>query len=116
MYTQYSLDLRVVRRKTGFSQKDIAHLIGANQATVSQLECGRREPSLVQTMTLSMIFGRTFQSLFAAIMKRVRRDLRQRLRTLPKDASNYVGTKCRRDAIDRLKKRVAAKYVLYDSS
>ena len=45
MSTEFALDLRLARRKTGLTQRDIAHLL-ANQVTlVSELERGKRLPT-----------------------------------------------------------------------
>jgi len=106
MSTQFSLDLRVARRRAGFTQGDIAHLLGAHQSLVSDLERGRVEPTLVQIVTLSLIFGRSFESHFASVMREARRDLLTRVRSLPEDAREYVGTHNRASSIERLRDRL----------
>lgn len=108
MSTQFSLDLRVARRQAGFTQRDIAHLLDAHQSLVSDLERGRKEPTLVQIVSLSLIFGRSFESLFTAVMLDARRDLRRRLKMLPDDPRQYVGTFNRQSSIDRLRDRLEA--------
>jgi len=107
MTTEFALDLRAARRKAGFVQGDIAHLLASHQSTVSELEAGRKLPTLSQTVTLSLIYGRSFESLFAAIMSEARRDLKRRLRTLPKDVRDYPGTFNRAASIARLRQRLA---------
>ncbi|MCB2052416.1 MAG: helix-turn-helix transcriptional regulator, partial [Novosphingobium sp.] len=64
MNTQLALDLRLARRKAGFTQDDAAHLLGVRAPRLSVLEQGRKRPNLVQICTLSLIYGRSFESLF----------------------------------------------------
>lgn len=102
MTTEFALDLRAARRKAGYVQGDVAHLLGMHQSTVSELETGRKLPTLTQTVTLSLIYGRSFESLFAAVMKEARRDLKRRLRNLPKTVRDHPGTFNRKASIARL--------------
>lgn len=83
MQTQFSQDLRVARRKAGFTQSDIAHLLDAHQSAVSDLETGHNQPNLEQIISLSLIFSRSFESFYAALMDKQRRLLRQQIKTLP---------------------------------
>ncbi|SDL26476.1 helix-turn-helix transcriptional regulator [Aliiruegeria lutimaris] len=106
MTTEFALDLRAARRKAGYVQGDVAHLLGMHQSTVSELETGRKLPTLTQTVTLSLIYGRSFESLFAAVMKEARRDLKKRLRGLPKNVRDHPGTLNRKASIDRLRQRL----------
>ena len=114
MKKQFSLDLRVARRQAGFTQRDIAHLLGMGQAFVSDLEQGRKEPTLRQIVKLSLIFGKSFESLFAEIMADARRDLRKRLTTLPKDTRRFAGTFNRDNSIARLQDRLDAEAEAHD--
>ena len=107
MSTEFALDLRCARRKAGFTQRDVAHLLGAHQALVSELECGRRLPTLEQIVTLSVIYGRSFESLFAEVMQTARARLRTRILHMPTDVRDYVGTFNREASIERLARRLA---------
>ena len=107
MTTEFALDLRAARRKAGFVQGDVAHLLGMHQSTVSELETGRKLPTLSQTVMLSLIYGRSFESLFAAVMKDARKDLKKRVRTLPRDVRDFPGTLNRKSTIARLKQRLS---------
>ncbi|PWE34092.1 hypothetical protein DDZ14_02740 [Maritimibacter sp. 55A14] len=107
MATEFSLDLRAARRKAGFVQSDIAHLLASHQSAVSDLEQGRRRPTLAEIVKLSLIYGRSFESLFAMIMAEAKRDLRKRAKTLPKNVRSYVGTFNRTSSIERLRDRLA---------
>lgn len=83
MSTQFSQDLRLARRKTGFKQSDLAHFLDLHQSSVSDLEHGKHRPSLDQIIALSLIYGRSFESLFAELMAEQRARLAERLATLP---------------------------------
>ena len=45
MSSQFALDLRLARKKAGYTQDDLAHLLDTHQTVVSQLEHGKRRPS-----------------------------------------------------------------------
>ena len=113
MSTEFALDLRLARRKAGFTQRDIAHLLGAREALVCEMEKGRKRPTLEQIVTLSLIYGRSFESLFADLMKSARDQLCKRIVRMPKGVRSYVGTFNRDASIERLTRRLAddeAKY------
>ena len=113
MSTEFALDLRLARRKAGFTQRDIAHLLGAREALVCDMEQGRRIPTLEQIVTLSLIYGRSFESLFADLMKAAGTKLQKRILSMPIGVRSYVGTFNRDASIERLARRLAdddAKY------
>ncbi|MFZ1813093.1 MAG: helix-turn-helix transcriptional regulator [Rhizobiaceae bacterium] len=107
MTTQFALDLRLARRKAGFTQNDTAHLLGLRTAALSALEQGRRLPSLTQICTLSLIYGRSFESLFGAILRQARRDIEERLMTLPAKVRVCGATQNRTASLDRLARQLA---------
>jgi transcriptional regulator with XRE-family HTH domain len=108
MSTEFALDLRLARRKAGYTQRDVAHLLGVQQSAVSALEHGRALPSIREIVTLSVVYGRSFESLFGEVMTEARKALRDRIRTMPKSARNYVATFNRGSSIKRLSHRLAA--------
>ena len=107
MSTEFALDLRLARRKAGYTQRDIAHLLSVQQSNVSALEHGRVLPSIQEIVTLSVIYGRSFESLFAQLMKSARCALRERTLTMPKSARSYVATFNRDSSIKSLKHRLS---------
>ncbi len=107
MSTEFALDLRLARRKSGFTQRDVAHLLGAHQTLVSELERGRQLPTLEQIVTLSLIYGRSFESLFSALVRAARERLQQRIVHMPTGVRSYVGTFNREASIERLARRLA---------
>lgn len=108
MKTQFALDLRAARRKAGYLQSDVAHLLGAYQSTLSKLETGQRWPTLREIITLSLIYGRSFESLFGEIMGDARADLLKQLRSLPGDVPGRPDTFNRAASIRRLGERLQA--------
>lgn len=108
MSTEFALDLRLARRKSGFTQRDVAHLLGAHQTLVSELERGRQLPTLEQIVALSLIYGRSFESLFSELMRTARERLQQRILRMPDGVRSYVGTFNRDASIERLARRLAA--------
>lgn len=83
MSTQFALDLRLARRKAGYTQDDVAHLLSIGQSGVSDLEHGVREPLLEQIIDLSLIYGRSFDSFFEGLMRARCQALKAQLKTLP---------------------------------
>jgi transcriptional regulator with XRE-family HTH domain len=66
--------LRPQRRRWGFSQKELAFIIGAKSGTVvSRLEHGTRRPNLTAAFALHIVFGATASELFPALFAEVER-------------------------------------------
>ena len=107
MSTEFALDLKVARRKAGFTQNDLAHLLGSNQAQISELERGRMMPTLEQIVALSIIYSRSFEGLYAALLADARSRLRTRIVEMPTGGRSYVGTFNRDASIERLARRLA---------
>lgn len=107
MSTQFAQDLRLARRKAGFTQQDIAQLLSAHQSIVSGLEHGKLSPSLEQIITLSLIYGRSFEAFFAEVMERCRQELIARADALPPTAKQTAETFNRPVSLERLKRRLA---------
>lgn len=106
MSSQFSLDLRVARRKAGFTQRDVAHLLDVSTAHVCRLEQGSVQPTLEQTVTLSLIFGRSFESLFSEMMQTARDHLCKRILHMPDGVPAVAATFNRDASIERLARRL----------
>lgn len=106
MSTQFAADLRLARRKAGFTLKDVAHLLDQHPGTVSALEIGKREPSIIQLCTLAVIYGRSFQSLFDGHIDQAKADLRTRLSSLPEPRPTWPGRSVRSHNLSRLQIRL----------
>ena len=53
---KFRIRLKELRIEKGFSQKKLAELIGSNNSSVCDWECGRSEPSLFYVVKLCKIF------------------------------------------------------------
>lgn len=107
MSTEFALDLRLARRKAGLTQCDIAHLLGVHRARIWALEHGRQLPTVQQICTLSVIYGRSFESLFACVLAEASAAVRDRLRTLPALTRPTVVHFNREANLVRLERRLA---------
>lgn len=107
MSTQFSSDLRLARRKVGLTQRDVAHLLHTRISVICELEQGQRLPTLSHIVTLSIIFDRPFQSLFAAELKIAEDALRKRIVKMPAQPRRNASTRNRTASIERLARRLA---------
>lgn len=106
MSTQFALDLRLARRKAGYTQGDVAHLLSGHQSLVSELEQGHRRPSLEQIIELSLIYGRSFESFFGALLAERQQVLLNRLERLPEIAKSTAHTFNRARSLKHLQRRL----------
>lgn len=107
MSSQFALDLRLARKKAGYTQDDIAHLLSAHQSVVSALEHGKRHPNVAEIVELSLIYGRSFESFFDEVMTDCKKRLSVRLATLPSPGRKTGSTFNRPGSLARLKGRLA---------
>jgi transcriptional regulator with XRE-family HTH domain len=64
--------LRPQRRRWGFSQKELAFIIGVKSPTaVSRLENGKRRPNLAAAFALHIVFGTQASELFPALFTEI---------------------------------------------
>jgi len=108
MSTQFALDLRLARRKAGYTQADVAHLLSSHQSLVSELEQGHRRPSLEQIIELSLIYARSFESFFGELLAERQQVLQDRLKRLPALGRDTAHTFNRTSSLTRLKQRLAS--------
>ena len=113
MSTEFALDLRAARRKAGYTQGDIAHLLDHHQSHISDLEQGQVRPTLSEIMKLSLVYGRSFEQFFATIMSECHIELRERLKALPKSRSGAPGTYNRASSLMKLRERLKAENATY---
>jgi transcriptional regulator with XRE-family HTH domain len=106
MRTQFSADLRLARRKAGYTQADIAALLCDHQSVVSELEAGTKRPNLTQIITQSLIYGRSFEAFFADVMEDCNRRLKRRLKHLTKNVRATAHTFNRDASLKTLKSRL----------
>lgn len=107
MSSQFALDLRLARKKAGYTQDDLAHFLDSHQTVVSQLEHDKRRPSLEEIIDLSLIYGRSFEAFFAEVMAERKKRLSVRLASLPAPGRKTMSTFNRPGSLARLKRRLA---------
>ena len=75
--------LKTYRRKAGFSQDEVAFLLGcADGAKVSRYERRARQPSLETLLAYQALFGADPSELFGGFYKKVEKKTKRRARTL----------------------------------
>ena len=110
MITEFALDLRHARRKSGLSQQEVAYLLSVNQATYSRFEQGTLTPSVEQLCILALIYGRSFASYFDMITTAQKPQLKQRLDRLPPKERPRVRTFNRARTLEKLRHRLDPHY------
>jgi len=110
MITEFALDLRHARRKSGLSQAEIGHLVDINQATYSRFEQGALTPSVEQLCILALIYGRSFTSYFERITAAQKPGLKKRLDALPPKARPNVRIYNRARTLEKLRQHLNPDY------
>ena len=83
--------LRTHRRRHGFSQSEMAQLLGTSSGgKVSRYESFRRQPSVATTFAYEIIFNTPVGELFAGAYDSVRCDVRARALRLIKSLEPYA--------------------------
>ncbi|AUH34661.1 helix-turn-helix transcriptional regulator [Paracoccus tegillarcae] len=101
-----ALDLRTARRNLGLTQDDLAHLLQCSEATIAKLESGRRLPNIGELSALALIYGRSFEGLFADVFVEVQEDLKSRLGTIPQGGTIARLRANRAHTLERLERRL----------
>ena len=108
MNNEHALDLKVSRRKSGFSQKDSAHLLAVHPSKVSLIESGSAMPSVRDIAALTVLYGKSFESLFQGIVTEVRQSLAERLPAMPQAPKRWLSKLNRQHSLDAIAKRLEA--------
>ena len=70
--------LAAVRKKAGFSQQKLSEMTGLSQAFISEIERGKKEPSLKTLSTLSFALDCEIEDLIPELVEKVKTDLQSR--------------------------------------
>ena len=106
MQNEFNLDLKVSRRKSGLTQKDCAHLLAIHPSKISLLESGNALPDIRDIAALTVIYGRSFESLFQSIVLEVQHSLKKRLRTMPESPRRWLLRFNRQHTLDTVADRL----------
>jgi len=83
--------LRTYRKRSGFSQDELAYLLGAQSgAKVSRYERNGRQPSLDTALAYKAVFGAPVEQLFPGRFTKVRRVVRRRAAFLRRRLSSQA--------------------------
>jgi transcriptional regulator with XRE-family HTH domain len=75
--------LKTHRKRAGFSQDEVAFLVGmSGGAKVSRYERARRLPSLETAFAYQALFDRPLKELFPGVYHRIRQNMRRRAHRL----------------------------------
>ena len=106
MSNPFALDLKVARRKSGLTQQDCAHLLDVNIAKISFMEQGKTLPSVPEIWTLSLLYGKSFESLFGSMFEEANNALKDRLATSPAVSNRWLGRFIRQNTLNKLAARL----------
>ncbi len=102
MHTQFAQDLCVARRKAGLSTKDIAMLLELSTNDIADLERGNRPPSLLELCKISLVYNRSFESLYGEIRKTAKKELFQQMPSLSSEGGDKASSFNRENTLKRL--------------
>lgn len=78
-----TLYLKVYRKRSGFTQQELAYLLGGKKASaVSRYESKERHPDLATAFVYELMFERALPDLFSMLYARVGAELAARVRHL----------------------------------
>jgi len=77
-------------------------LLELSDEEVAALESGERLPSLLETCKLSLVYNRSFESLYGAIRKTAKQELFEQMPSLPSETSNKASSFNRDNSFKRL--------------
>lgn len=80
--------MRVLRRRMGLSQSELAYILGYDSdSQVSRIENGSRNPTLAEVLVIELVFGVPAVAVFPEIRHAVGAGLRNRLKWLTANLS-----------------------------
>jgi transcriptional regulator with XRE-family HTH domain len=98
--------LRTYRKRSGFSQDEVAFLLGsASGQRVSRYECRARRPTLETALAYEAIFQVPVSALFAGLYQKVERETSSRAQALARklaDAERHEATLHKMALLDAL--------------
>ena len=59
----FSDNLKVIRKRKGFSQEELARIVGISQAALAQYELGIKFPNIITAVRLEKALGTTCREL-----------------------------------------------------
>lgn len=106
MSNEIAMDLKAARNKSGLTQEDCAQLAGVSYSKISKIERGELLPNLRDLCALSLVYGRTMESLAQGLFLKVRKALPARIEHLPADHKGWVSGFVRNNTLNTLTARL----------
>jgi len=106
MNNTFASDLKNARLEAGLTQEDCAHLLGVSASRISSFENGHTIPSLRDICAFSILFGRSFESLFNDIFDEVKAHMNASFETMPEGPELRDGNFERQNSLNRLYERL----------
>lgn len=107
MEHNFGLAIRALRRRSGLSQADLAHLLEVKQTRISRIELGFFEPTASELCALRLIYGQALGKRFTTSIDDLKRILLERLETIPQCPKNWPSRETRLATLETLSKRLA---------
>ncbi|MEQ1899550.1 MAG: helix-turn-helix transcriptional regulator [Devosia sp.] len=108
MVYNFSLDLKVARRRSSLSQSDCAHLLGIDHTRISRLEAGTSMPTMVELSILCLVFNRPVGGVAQDVILSILSDLENRLSSMPGCPENWPGRENRVKTLSSLADKLRA--------
>ena len=86
---EVAVDLKVSRRESGLSNKDVAWLLDIDPARVSRLETGTSKPTVGEVCALSLIYGKEIGGMLRCAVSTVATHLQTRISNVPDEPENW---------------------------
>jgi transcriptional regulator with XRE-family HTH domain len=112
MKKKFHCYLRPHRRERGFTQKELAHLLGCKSDTViTRLENGQRKPSLRIALACYIIFGTPPHEMFPGVFSRIEKCILNRTWGLYENlqGSSSATTRVKLDTLEEAIERAKAR-------
>lgn len=108
MKHHYAHNLLLKRTEAGLTQRDLAYLLGCNQAHVCQLEAGTRQANEREICSLCVIYNTTATDLYRVTTNSVLGAILRRIKSMPGCSSSWRERERRTKMLDDLMKRLEA--------
>lgn len=97
--------VRSERKKYGFDQKELSHLIGkSSNARVSRLEGGHTKPDFREVVVLELLFDQHISQIFPELYRRETNDLLMRLNDCELHIEDHLVDQRAAQKLDRVRK------------
>ena len=100
------VDLKINRRESGLSNKDLAHLLDVNPSRISRLQTGDATLMVGEAITLSLIFGKNIDQLLSRTTQKLATHLKTKLAEMPPEPENWTAHIKRLDTLNMLADRL----------